>query len=222
MIFFQPLVLAPFLFLFLLLLGVFFFFFIQIEIVRIAFRKLGLPPVVIFLVLLASLLGSRVNIPLYSLTRSAFLFSESPATSPAASSISSMPSNDAIIAVNVGGAVIPILLCLYLLPKAPGLPTLSAVLCSALACHAMATAIPGLGVTIPALIPPLVAVLLSFIFSSKNKIPVAYISGVLGVLIGADIMNISHFGSHPGIISIGGAGVYDGIFLVGILSSLLA
>jgi len=84
----------------------------------------------------------------------------------------------------------------------------------------MAQPIPMVGVTIPMFIPPLVAVLLGFIFSPRNPTPVAYIAGVLGVLIGADLMNLSTF-SGAGVMSIGGAGVYDGIFLVGIISALI-
>ena len=81
---------------------------------------------------------------------------------------------------------------------------------------------PGVGVTLPAFIPPIVSVLLAFLFSRDNKIPVAYISGVLGVLIGADLLNLPNLGNFQGMMSIGGAGVYDGIFLVGIFSALLA
>jgi len=221
MIFFAPFPLAILLLL-LVLLGIFFFFFIQVEIVRIALRKLGLPPFAVFLVLLASLLGSGVNVPVYSRATSSFLLPGHPAPQGSGYRQAPRSADDGIIAVNVGGAVIPVLLCIYLLPKAPALPVISATLLSSLACHKMAAVVPGHGVTIPALIPPLIAILLAFIFSPKNKIPVAYISGVLGVLIGADLMNIPHLGTQPGVMSIGGAGVYDGIFLVGILSSLLA
>ncbi len=75
---------------------------------------------------------------------------------------------------------------------------------------------------IPALIPPVVSALLAFLFSPGKKIPVAYVSGVLGVLVGADLMNMGNLGNFHGMMSIGGAGVYDGIFLVGIISVLLA
>jgi uncharacterized membrane protein len=53
--------------------------------------------------------------------------------------------------------------------------------------------------------------------------PTAFISGVLGTLIGADILNLKRAQKiSPGLISIGGAGVFDGIFLIGIVSALLA
>ena len=54
----------------------------------------------------------------------------------------------------------------------------------------------------------------------RNAAPVAYISGVMGTLLGADLL---HIGDLPavGILSIGGAGVFDGIFLTGILAAFL-
>ena len=147
-------------------------------------------PVLFFL----SIIGSLINIPL-------FLGKQN-------------------IAINVGGAIIPLLLCIYLLPKVPIFKTIIAVVISALIMNHLAHPVPMVGITIPMFIPPLVAVLLGFIFSPRNPTPVAYITGVLGVLIGADLMNLSQV-TGAGMMSIGGAGVYDGIFLVGIISALI-
>ena len=127
-----------------------------------------------------------------------------------------------IIAINLGGCIIPLLLCLYLIRKAPFLPTFFATIISIVVCFKLSKVVPGVGITIPAFIPPIVSVILAYILSPENKIPVAYISGVLGVLIGADILNLPALSKYPGVMSIGGAGVYDGIFLVGIFSVLLA
>ena len=148
-------------------------------------------PVLFFL----SIIGSLINIPLF--------FGE-----------------EQNIAINVGGAIIPLLLCIYLLPKVPIFKTIIAVVISALIMNHLAHPVPMVGITIPMFIPPLVAVLLGFIFSPRNPTPVAYITGVLGVLIGADLMNLSQV-TGAGMMSIGGAGVYDGIFLVGIISALI-
>ncbi len=209
------------LFIFLILLLPIFLFIIHIEIIRIALSKIGLPPFTAFLILLLSLIGSGINIPIYTRESTIippqrdlfFLFQPF-----------GMPffSGEQVIAINVGGAIIPLILCLYLLPKAPLLPTLFATIISTFICFKLSRIVPGLGVTIPALIPPVVAVLLAFLLSPSNKIPVAYISGVLGVLIGADLLNLPNLPPYPGVMSIGGAGVYDGIFLVGIISVLLA
>jgi uncharacterized membrane protein len=53
----------------------------------------------------------------------------------------------------------------------------------------------------------------------------SYLSGVMGTLIGADLLNILNpdvLNMFSGVISIGGAGLFDGIFLTGVLASLMA
>jgi len=189
---FLPLSILLFL-LFILLLPLLFFL-LQMKLVGHALVKIGISPAVATLIFFLSIIGSLINIPLLSGNQN--------------------------IAINVGGAIIPLLLCIYLFPKVPILKTIIAVVISALIMNKMAQPIPMVGVTIPMFIPPLVAVLLGFIFSPRNPTPVAYIAGVLGVLIGADLMNLSQV-TGAGMMSIGGAGVYDGIFLVGIISALI-
>jgi len=189
---FLPLSILLFL-LFILLLPLLFFL-LQMKLVGHALVKMGISPAVATLIFFLSIIGSLINIPLLSGNQN--------------------------IAINVGGAIIPLLLCIYLFPKVPILKTIIAVVISALIMNKMAQPIPMVGVTIPMFIPPLIAVLLGFIFSPRNPTPVAYIAGVLGVLIGADLMNLSQV-TGAGMMSIGGAGVYDGIFLVGIISALI-
>jgi len=189
---FLPLSILLFL-LFILLLPLLFFL-LQMKLVGHALVKIGISPAVATLIFFLSIIGSLINIPLLSGNQN--------------------------IAINVGGAIIPLLLCIYLFPKVPILKTIIAVVISALIMNKMAQPIPMVGVTIPMFIPPLIAVLLGFIFSPRNPTPVAYIAGVLGVLIGADLMNLSQV-TGAGMMSIGGAGVYDGIFLVGIISALI-
>ncbi|HOJ31362.1 MAG TPA: DUF1614 domain-containing protein [bacterium] len=191
---------------------------LPIQAVKIALEKIGLSPVVAFFVMLASLAGSFINIPLAVQTPGGFV----PAFSYFGGFLIDVPAGIKVIAINVGGAIVPLCLCLYLIPKTKFLPLFFATLISALICHKLARVVPGIGVQLPALIPPVVAVFLAFLFSPGNKIPVAYISGVLGVLVGADLMNLGNLGDFAGMMSIGGAGVYDGIFLVGIISALLA
>lgn len=209
------------LFIFLILLLPFFLFIIHIEIIKIALNKIGLSPSLAFFIILISLIGSGINIPLY--TRDATIFPAEPDIFPFFHPFG-IPKfqTEQVIAINLGGAIVPLLLCLYLLPKAPPVPTLFATIISTFVCFKLSHIVPGIGVTIPALIPPIVSVLCAFLFSPGNKIPVAYISGVIGVLIGADLLNLPHLPPYPGVMSIGGAGVYDGIFLVGIISVLLA
>ncbi|MBW2109628.1 MAG: DUF1614 domain-containing protein, partial [Deltaproteobacteria bacterium] len=52
---------------------------------------------------------------------------------------------------------------------------------------------------------------------------VAYISGTLGTLIGADLLNLRKiYDLGAPVASIGGAGTFDGIFLNGLLAVLLS
>ena len=75
----------------------------------------------------------------------------------------------------------------------------------------------------PGWIPPLISAGLALLLARENPAPAAYISGTIGTLIGADLLNWPNFnklGAH--LISIGGAGVFDGIFLSGIVAALIA
>ena len=52
---------------------------------------------------------------------------------------------------------------------------------------------------------------------------VASVSGSLGTLIGADLLNLGRIqGLGAPVMSIGGAGTFDGIFLTGIMAVRLA
>jgi len=87
----------------------------------------------------------------------------------------------------------------------------------------IAKPVKGIGITLPALIPPIFSAIISFLLFSQNPAPLAYISGVLGTLIGADLLHLKDVTKMGvGVMSIGGAGVFDGIFLVGIIAVLLA
>jgi uncharacterized membrane protein len=61
------------------------------------------------------------------------------------------------------------------------------------------------------------------LLSMRYAPALAYISGTLGTLIGADLLNLAKIqGLGAPIASIGGAGTFDGIFTTGILAVLLA
>ena len=199
------------------------FILLPIRVVKAAFGRLGIPAPVASFLFLASLVGSLVNIPIASspapskplVFESGFDIFKPFFHQPA-------PAGHMTLAVNVGGAIIPALICLLILPRAPFFPTIISTAVLVLTCYLVARPVPGIGITIPTLIPPAVAILCAFIFSPKKRAPVAYISGVLGVLIGTDLLHLWNLPPYSGLMSIGGAGVFDGIFLVGILAALFA
>ena len=82
---------------------------------------------------------------------------------------------------------------------------------------------PGMGVGMPMFVAPLASALLALILDAEHAAHLAYISGVLGVLIGADMLrlkSITELGAP--VAAIGGAGTFDGIFMTGMIAALLA
>jgi uncharacterized membrane protein len=129
-----------------------------------------------------------------------------------------------VIAVNVGGAVIPTLLSLYLLVTRNlwGKGALATVIV-ALVMHWLANPVPGIGIAVPVFAPVITTAAVALLLSRENAAPLAYIAGSLGTLIGADLSNLDKVaGLGAPVASIGGAGTFDGIFLTGILAVLIA
>jgi len=129
-----------------------------------------------------------------------------------------------VIAVNIGGAVIPTMMSLYLLISR-GLWINGAIATAAVALilHWLANPVPGLGIAVPVFLPALATAIVALLLSRENAAPLAYIAGSMGTLIGADLTNLDKVsGLGAPVASIGGAGTFDGIFLTGILAVLLA
>jgi uncharacterized membrane protein len=191
------------------------------HVVTLGFEKLGISPEITIFLLFLILFGSTINIPLtkkklvYKMEPRFFGFWKRPKIETQA------------IAINLGGAVIPVLLSFYFLflILRQGLslqPVLIAIILMSIICKSLARVVPGIGISLPALIPPIFSALISLILTPELAAPSAFIAGTLGTLIGADILNLRKVQRFGGFISIGGAGVFDGIFLVGIVSALLA
>jgi uncharacterized membrane protein len=179
----------------------------------------------VFALLFLSLVGSYVNIPVAQLPgekiisgQEVFFFGmryviplvhEWPRT---------------VVAVNLGGAVVPTVVSVYLMIKnklyVQGLMSVAIV---ASIVHWLAQPVTGLGIAVPIFIPPLAAAGTALLISRRAAPPLAYIAGSLGTLIGGDLLNINRLqGLGAPIASIGGAGTFDGIFLAGIIAVLLA
>jgi uncharacterized membrane protein len=129
-----------------------------------------------------------------------------------------------VVAVNVGGAVIPTLMSISLLIKRElWVKGTVATAIVALVIHWMASPVPGLGIAVPVFMPVVVTAIVAVMLSREDSAPLAYIAGSLGTLIGADLTNLDKVrGLGAPVASIGGAGTFDGIFLTGILAVLFA
>ena len=198
----------------------FLLFLLHLGIISIAFSNLGLSTGTGILFYVLCLIGSGINIPIYR----RYIEEGTGAFPPYVARMPGFPAgiSEQIIAINVGGAILPILLSLYLLRFVPFNIFLISTLIVAVVTYVIARPVKGIGITMPALIPPVVSALVAFFLFRENPAPLAYSSGVIGTLIGADILHLHHLQRMGrGVMSIGGAGVFDGIFLVGIISALL-
>jgi uncharacterized membrane protein len=198
---------------------------VQLGILEYAYAKIGIQPRYVFLLLLLSLLGSYVNIPVAEMKEKEIISNKVVSdwgVQYVVPEVEEWPRT--IIAVNVGGALIPTILSIYLLLK-NGLywQSLIGVAFVAAIVHQMAHPVAGVGIAMPPLIPPLLAAGVALVLSRKAAPALAYISGSMGTLIGADLLNLGIVQSlHAPVLSIGGAGTFDGVFLTGILAVLLA
>lgn len=137
--------------------------------------------------------------------------------------------SERVIAINVGGFVLPILLVTYeillILRHRPDLLLVlgTAVLVNVLLCYQLARPIPQIGITLPAFIPGIVAAISALAMAPDMAPPIAFCAGVLGPVIGADLMNLKQIRrTQVGMASIGGAGTFDGIVISGLLAVLLS
>jgi uncharacterized membrane protein len=193
--------------------------------VTFASRRLGLGEVGALLALWGSLLGSWINVPVARIhtTRpqpvweirflgAAFL------VRPV------LPPHETIVAVNVGGALLPVGLSVFLLVRAGTWgPALAAVGIVGAVAFVSARLVPGVGIVIPMWVAPLAAALCAVTLAPEHSAAVAYSAAALGTLIGADLLHLRRIaGLGATVVSIGGAGTFDGIFLGGLVAVVLA
>ena len=208
------------------ILAIFFIAVLQVDLFQIAFAKLGLTPQESLLLLIGSLVGSCINLPLLQLKNPKLGFPVKVMVQKVIFGLAPKTLSDKIIiAVNVGGCLIPVALSFYFmsLQLIDPMNIIIAIMAITLLSYKSSELIPGFGVGMPIFLAPLSAALLALVIDPEHAAQLAYVSGVLGVLIGADILrikNITQLGTSIAVI--GGAGTFDGIFLTGLIAALLA
>ena len=175
------------------------FVFLFYKVMSFSFRKMGIPRHLVIPALVAILIGGIFNIPIWH-------------------------SGSTTVSVNVGGAIIPLLISCYLLRKAPLLKTALAVAVVATVSGLLAKVdAEGISLHFGFLILPATAVSVALILAGRNAPQVAFIAGTIGAIIGVDLVHLReliHLGAAH--LSMGGRGVFDGIFTTGIISAVLA
>lgn len=222
--------------LFMLILSFLLFFavgFLFLNVISTAFTKIGFTWEHALMLLMASLLGSGINIPVKNMNCNTPMVTDRyvrvfgvtyriPVVEDVACST--------LLAVNVGGAVIPALISLLLLHQFAGalIYALGGIAFVAMVTNRVARPVKGVGIVTPALIPPISAAIAALALVYLFKAPhdfiflIAYVGGTLGTLIGADLLNLGRIRNMGApVASIGGAGTFDGVFLSGIIAVLL-
>lgn len=199
--------------------------FVQMGVISIAFERLGLSPESAFLLLLTTLFGSLVNLPLFTIA-SSWSPTELPSPLQRVFRFERSPfAGRTVVAVNVGGCVTPVAFSLFLLAHTdvPLLPVVLTVAAVSAMSYNFSRPVAGVGIGMPIFIAPLTAALVAAVVGTEYRAVVAYVGGTLGVLIGADLMRLGDI-RQLGVpfASIGGAGTFDGIFISGIVAVLLA
>ena len=196
-----------------------------LRLLRFASASMGLTERALITLLALSLLGSYINIPVAYLpghrtvTAGEITFFGMTYIVPLV-----RQTHATVLAVNVGGAIIPVCLSLYLLFKHRLflLGALGTLLVAAV-CHYLAQPVPGFGIALPIFVPIIATAVIAIALSRRRAAPLAYISGSLGTLIGADLLNLGAVQSLGApVASIGGAGTFDGIFVTGLMAVLWA
>jgi uncharacterized membrane protein len=213
------------LFLVLLLLLPFIWFAVAVDVVEIAVAKLGFSPNIAFLLLVLVIVTSTINIPLYRLVTDVQLTGDF--ATLWLREFWGIPlkkvQRSTVVAVNVGGALIPVVLALYQFTHADALAILLVTAIVTVVSYYAARVMPGIGIQMNPLLPPLTAALSAMLIAAPHAAPVAFAGGVLGTLIGADLLHLKDIQSmSAGVLSIGGAGVFDGIALCGLFALLLS
>ncbi len=138
------------------------------------------------------------------------------------------------IAVNLGGAIIPLALSVYLMYRAilvmSGnllyLQVTAATLIVAAIAFVTTRAMVGVGIRAPLFIPGLTALLCGMLLAGGMGLSagvIAFVSGTMGTLLGANIAHLPHVGDlEVPQVSIGGSGTFGAIFIGCILSALIA
>jgi uncharacterized membrane protein len=187
-----------------------------------AYQRMGVSRSVALLLMLASLLGSYVNLPLVQFPEAKVLVLAQPGQFYVVPAVRDWPGT--VLAVNVGGALIPLAVSAFLVARKGLLvPAFFCTVFVAAVVHLLARPIPGLGIAAPLYAAPLAAVAAALVASRSAAAALAYVGGSLGTLVGGDLLNLRlllELGSP--VVSIGGAGMFDGIFVSALLALLLA
>jgi uncharacterized membrane protein len=202
---------------------------IFVDFLETALLKLQIGPRAAALIVMGILIGSLINIPVKRIART----DKVPVDPLAVFGLGgywpqlTRARSEIVVAVNVGGCVIPASLASYeallLMRRGAAVALAGAILLNVLVCYRVARPVAGVGILVPGLVPPLAAALSALLLAPEQATPVAFVAGTFGPLVGADLLHLRRIDRMgTGIVSIGGAGTFDGILLSGIVALYLS
>jgi uncharacterized membrane protein len=168
------------------------------ELMATSLGKLHLGPQMALLLMIGNIIGGLVNIPVKRIAHERVVVLHPLAVFGLGGlwPVMRRERRETIIAVIFGGCVIPTALALYeVLHLAPaGAERLLALLVAGgtnvAVCYAIARPVQSVGILLPGLVPAAVAALLALLLAPGDATPVAYVAGVAGPLIGADLLHL--------------------------------
>ncbi|GAB6286167.1 MAG: DUF1614 domain-containing protein [Methanoregula sp.] len=193
-----------------------------------AFARLGFSWIAAVAAILLMILGRAVNIPLWKIQRDMVRLDHNDE-----SGRNGYEPWETVISLNLGGAVIPVVIAVYLLVISTGstgmsigVPVIVGVILVAALSYIVTRRVQGAGLRVPLFMPGLTALLCGFVLAGGVGLEAgvtAFVSGTFGTLLGANVANL-HRIRDLGVdgFSIGGAGTFGAVFISCILSALIA
>ena len=199
-----------------------------------AFTRLGFSWIAALAVILLILFGSFVNIPVYRLRRDVIRVNHGDASVYGAGVLQVPPHVwETIISLNLGGAVIPVCVSLYLLYRATLIagtslfvPVCGSVTLVAIITFISSRPLTGVGIRVPLIIPGLTALLTGMLIAGGVGLTaavIAFVGGTTGTLLGGNIAHLFRIKDlEVPDVNIGGAGTFGAVFICCILPTLIA
>jgi uncharacterized membrane protein len=203
-------------------------------IIGVAFTRLGFSLISALAVVLLMLFGSFINIPVYHIRRDMIRVSQNEASVFGVSvPCTSGQVWDTMISLNLGGAIIPVSVSLYMVFRAILITGTSLIftVCAGITMVAIITFVSTrlvtcAGIQVPLLIPGLTALLAGLLLAGGTGLTAAvtaFVSGTTGILLGGNIANMYRIKDLAvPEVSFGGAGTFGSVFICCMLPALIA
>jgi len=198
-----------------------------------AFTRLGFSWIIALAMVILMMSGSLVNIPVYRIQRDIIRVPENKASffGGCDQGVSARVW-ETIISINLGGAVIPLCVSMFMIYRAIPVSGNSIVLtvCAGISVVAVitfvSTSLVTGGIRVPLLLPGLAALLAGLFLGGGTGLTAAvtaFVSGTTGVLLGGNIAQLHRIQEteiHE--FSLGGSGTFGSVFICCMLPALIA